>query len=282
MEGEERSQMELMPVEIERIVKAAVKLGINKIKFTGGEPLIRNDLPEIIYRVANVNGIKDVALTTNGSILKNVAKKLWMSGLKRMNVNLPSIREDTYIKITNSKYTPKQIIEGIIEAKKYGINPIKVNMVVLNGVNNDQIWELIQFTKQNDLILQLIELENVGIDEDFYRNHHFDLTIVEEEIERMAEKIIIRTNMQNRRRYILKGGGEVEIVKPYEDGSFCSACTRIRLTVNGKLKPCLMRNDNLIDIITPMRKGASDEEVMKYIMMAIEVREPYWKKRSMP
>ncbi|MEM2014979.1 MAG: GTP 3',8-cyclase MoaA, partial [Candidatus Methanomethylicia archaeon] len=171
MEGEEPSHEELTPEEIERVVKATVKLGIKRVKFTGGEPLIRKDLPEIIEKTSNIEGLVDVAVTTNGSLLKQMAKRLAEAKLKRINVNLPSIREETYRKITNSEYTPKQILEGIMEAKRFGIKLIKVNMVVLKGINDNEIYDLMEYVKRENLILQLIELENVGINNEFFLKH---------------------------------------------------------------------------------------------------------------
>lgn len=281
MEGEEPSYEELTPEEIERVIKVAVKLGIKRIKFTGGEPLIKKDLLEIIERTSSIEGLVDVAITTNGSLLKQIAKKLAEAKLKRINVNLPSIREETYRKITNSEYTPKQIVEGIIEAKKFGIKLIKVNTVVLKGINDSEIYDLMEFTKRENLILQLIELENIGINNDFFLKHYLDLSLIEERLKMEAKEVIVRRNMQNRRRYILKNGEEVEIVKPYENGSFCSACTRIRLTADGKIKTCLMRNDNLIDISKILKSNLSDVELIKCFIKAIEVREPYWKTKLM-
>ncbi|MCC6017476.1 MAG: GTP 3',8-cyclase MoaA [Candidatus Verstraetearchaeota archaeon] len=282
MEGEEKALEELTPEEIERIARVAVKIGISKVKLTGGEPLIREDIGEIVRRLSHINGMEEVSMTTNGSLLKEKVKELAKANLKRINVNIPSLREETYKYITNSEYSPKQIIEGVMEAKKLGINPVKVNMVILRGVNDDQIDEMITFTRKNDLILQLIELENVGIDEETYSKYHADISSIEEKIKNEAKKVIVRRDMQNRRKYILKGGGEVEIVNPYENGNFCSACTRIRLTADGKIKPCLMRNDNLIDIKNLLRNNLDEYELMKLFVKAIEGREPYWKRRVTP
>jgi len=282
MEGEEGTFEELTPEEIERIVRVAVKLGINKVKLTGGEPLIRGDIEEVVRRLSHINGMEEVSLTTNGSLLKEKVEELAKAKLKRINVNIPSLREKVYKYVTNSEYSPQQIIEGVIEAKRLGINPIKVNMVILKGINDDQIDEMITFTKKNDLILQLIELENVGVSEEIYSKYHVDVSSIEEKIKLEAENVIVRRNMQNRRRYILRGGGEIEIVRPYEDGSFCSACTRLRLTADGKIKPCLMRNDNLINLKDLLRKKLDDYELVKCFVKAIEGREPYWKKKITP
>jgi len=282
MEGEEGTLEELTPEEIERIVRVAVKLGINKVKLTGGEPLIRGDIVEVVRRLSHINGMGEVSITTNGSLLKEKVKELAKAKLKRINVNIPSLREKVYKYVTNSEYSPQQIIEGVIEAKRLGINPIKVNMVILKGINDDQIDEMITFTKKNDLILQLIELENVGISEEIYTKYHVDVSSIEEKIKLETENVVVRRNMQNRRRYILRGGGEIEIVRPYEDGSFCSACTRLRLTANGKIKSCLMRNDNLINLKDLLRKNLDDYELVKCFVKAIEGREPYWKKKITP
>jgi len=278
MEGEEtKEEVEMTPEEIERLVSIAVQLGISKIKLTGGEPLLREDLSEIIRRISKIKGIEDIAITTNGSLLKKLAAELAEAGLMRLNVNLPTIDPNTYRRITCVDRRPEEIIEGILKCKNAGISPIKVNMVILKGINDNEISKMMKFTRENGLILQLIELEKVGIDEKIYRKYYFKLDEIERELEKKAVKIIIRRDMQNRRRFRLADGTEVEIVRPYENGSFCQACTRIRLTADGKLKPCLMRNDNLVDILTPLRLGAEDTELKKIFIEAIKRREPYWK-----
>ncbi len=279
MEGEDPSTtIEMEPEEISRIVKVAVKLGIYKIKLTGGEPLIRPDIVDIVREISRIKGIRDLALTTNGSMLYCYADKLAKAGLMRVNVSLPSIKNETYMKITRSRITPEDVIRGIRKAKQAGLKPIKINMVVLKGINDNEICEMIKFARRENVILQLIELEPVGVEWSFYKKHHMDLSCIEKELSKKSLMVITRRNMQNRRKYLLENGVEVEVVKPIEDGSFCMACTRIRLTADGKLKPCLMRNDNLVDILSRIRSGATDKELEELFILANRRREPYWKR----
>ncbi len=279
MEGEERADLVEMGVEeIARIVRVAAKFGVFRVKLTGGEPLVREDIVDIVGEISKIGGIKDLAMTSNASLLYDYAEKLAKAGLMRINVNLPSINPETYMRITGSNFTPKEIIAGIREAKKFGIRPIKVNMVLLRNLNDGEVDEMIKFAHRENLILQLIELEPIGIDRNLYKDLHVDLGGIEKRIALRAVKVMVRRDMQNRRKYFLDNGAEVEIVKPIEDGSFCMACTRIRLTADGKLKPCLMRNDNLVDVLSRMRSGASDRELEELFIMAVRRREPYWKK----
>lgn len=280
-EGENPSEREMAPNEIGKIVEIAAKYGVYKIKLTGGEPLVREDIIEIVKTISKVKGISDLAMTTNGSLLREYAKELAKAGLKRVNVNLPSLNAETYMKITRSKYTPNEIIKGIEEALGAGLNPVKINVVILKGLNENEIEKMIQFAEKHKVILQLIELEPVGVDPKIFNQLHLDLAPIEEKLRSRALRITVRRDMQNRRKYLLPGGAEIEIVKPIENGSFCAACTRIRLTADGKLKPCLMRNDNLVDILSEMRKGAPPEEIEKLFVMAAKRREPYWKTRDM-
>ncbi|RLE52609.1 MAG: hypothetical protein DRJ26_04495 [Candidatus Methanomethylicota archaeon] len=150
----------------------------------------------------------------------------------------------------------------------------------MRGVNDSEVEDMIEFAKNHKVILQLIELEPVGIDRKIYDKFHLDLKQIENELRTKARKVIVRKDMQNRRKYLLPEGVEVEIVKPIEDGSFCAACTRMRVTADGKLKPCLMRNDNLVDILSKMRRGASRDEIERLFVTAARRREPYWKLRD--
>ena len=140
---------------------------------------------------------------------------------------------------------------------------------------------MFKFSKDNGLILQLIELmESESCDDNsFSKDHHLDISSIEEEIKKIADDVKIRKFMQNRPKYYI-GKGEIEIVKPFDNTNFCQRCTRLRLTPTGKIKPCLLRNDNLINIIDPLRNGASDEELKQLFLEGINKREPYNKTES--
>jgi cyclic pyranopterin phosphate synthase len=151
-------------------------------------------------------------------------------------------------------------------------------MVILNGVNVDAVHQMMGFTRQTGTILQLIELDPVNVDGAYFSVYHTFLDSYEEMLRQKAVKIETRRFMHNRRIYHLPDV-TVEVVHPTENGEFCAHCTRLRVTSDGKLKTCLMRNDNLVDILTPMRQGASDEELKALFVRANQLREPYNKSK---
>ncbi len=258
--------------EIVRIAKVAVSLGIARIKLTGGEPLMRKDLPEIISGISAIQGLKDLSLTTNGLLLSGMAKDLYSRGLKRVNISLPSLNAETYHRLTGGKL--QDALEGVKTAIEAGFCPVKLNMVILKDVNVGDVPSLIEYARQNKVVLQLIELDPINVGGDYYQTHHRSLEEQEQLLKVQALTVERRPFMHNRLIYHLPNV-TVEIVHPIENTDFCMHCTRIRVTSDGKLKPCLMRNDNLTDILTPMRKGANDEQLKQLFSQANLMREPY-------
>jgi cyclic pyranopterin phosphate synthase len=281
-EGEEvsscsRGTAEEMTVdEIVRIARIAVSLGIARIKLTGGEPLMRKDLCEIVKGIAATPDLKDLSITTNGTLLGFQAQELRACGLRRVNISLPTLNAETYNKLTEGKI--KNVLEGVKAAVAAGFCPVKLNMVILSGVNVDAVPEMMEFARQTGTILQLIELDPVNVDDTYFSVYHKFLDAHEEMLRQKAVKIETRRFMQNRHIYHLPDV-TVEVVHPTENGEFCAHCTRLRVTSDGKLKTCLMRNDNLIDVLMPMRRGASDEELKALFMRANQLREPYNKSK---
>ena len=281
-EGEEipscsRGTAEEMTVdEIVRISRIAVGLGIARIKLTGGEPLMRKDLCEIVKGISSIPRLKDLSMTTNGTMLGFQAQKLQECGLKRVNVSLPTLNSDIYHKLTNGKI--ENALEGVKAAVAAGFNPVKLNMVILTGVNVEAVPEMMDFAKQTGTILQLIELDPINVDDSYFSVYHKFLDEHEKMLQQKAVKVETRRLMHNRRIYHLPDV-TVEVVHPSENGEFCAHCTRLRVTSDGKLKTCLMRNDNLVDILTPLRQGASDEKLKKLFIHANHLREPYNKSK---
>jgi len=274
-EGEDPSQGdEMTPEEIRRIVEIAASFGVGKVKLTGGEPLLRSDILDIVSGIHKTRGVKEVSMTTNGVLLSKHAYKLKEAGLARVNVSLDTLTAEKFKRITGVDAL-KFVILGITKAKEAGLYPVKVNMVLLKGLNENEVSEMIAFARENDVILQIIELESPH-ESEWYREYHASLDSVERLLESMAERITIR-KMHHRKKYHLQGGGEVEVVKPMHNTEFCRNCNRIRVTSNGKLKPCLFRNDNLVDILSPMRRGASEEALRELFLEAVKRREPYFR-----
>ncbi|MHA1298574.1 MAG: GTP 3',8-cyclase MoaA [Candidatus Helarchaeota archaeon] len=269
---------EMTPDEILKIVEIGTKFGIKKVKLTGGEPLIREDIFEIINKISSLKNIEDISLVTNGVLLKKTAKKLAEAGLKRINVSLDCLKPEIYKKITNSdtNILPTDIIEGIKLAIINNLVPLKINFVVLKDLNDKEIENMIELSSNLGVMLQLIELVPYRKRQGFLK-FHYDLTPIEEKIEKKAKKITIR-KLQKRKVYHLNNGASIEFVKPYHNPDFCANCHRIRVTSEGRLKPCLRVNNNLIDILGPIRAGKSDIELENLFTKAIRMRKPYYLK----
>lgn len=261
--------------EIVRIVRVAIGLGISRVKLTGGEPLYRKDIADIVAGINKLRGLQDLAMTTNACFLASLAKDLKADGLRRVNVNIPTLSSEVYRGLTGGGDL-RGVIDGIREAVRVGLFPVKLNMVLLRGINGEEVERMISFAERSGVILQLIELEPINVSKEYYKKHHFELDGIEERLEKEAYEAKTRKYMQNRRIYFLPRV-KVEVVHPIENTTFCQNCTRLRVTSDGKLKPCLMRNDNLVDVLEPMRDGASDGELAELFKEAVERREPYYR-----
>jgi cyclic pyranopterin phosphate synthase len=263
--------------EIARVSRIAISLGIARTKLTGGEPLMRKDLCDIVKGIAATPGLKDLSMTTNGALLGFQAQELRACGLRRVNISLPTLNAETYHKLTDGRI--ENALEGVKAAVAAGLYPVKLNMVILNGINVDAVPEMMDFARQTGTILQLIELDPVNVNSNYFSVYHKFLDEHEEMLRQKAVEVETRRFMHNRHIYYLPDV-TVEVVHPTENGEFCAHCTRLRVTSDGKLKTCLMRNDNLVDILTPMRRGATDEELKALFMRANQLREPYNKSKK--
>ena len=268
------SSKEMTPDEIYTICKIAKKIGVSKIRLSGGEPLIRKDIVEIVEKISSLN-FKDISITTNGTLLKQYAKSLKDVGLNRINVSLDSLNPETYQKITQKNYL-KDAKEGIIEAANVGLYPVKINMVLMKGINENEVQDMFEFSKKHGIILQLIELmksENCD-DNQFSEEYHYDVENLEKTLAKKADDIKTRDFMQDRKKYFIDGG-ELEVVRPMDNTRFCENCTRLRITPEGKIKPCLLRNDNLVELVKFIREGSNEEELEKLFLEGINKREPF-------
>ena len=260
-EGEKNPEQELSAEQIAEILRVAQSFGIRSVKFTGGEPLMRPDLAQIIRSVPP--GM-EASLTTNGTLLADRAQELKDAGLNRVNISLDTMDPERYEQIAG-KPMLGEALAGIDAALEAGLTPVKLNMVVLSGINEDEVDTFIDFARTNsNLVLQLIELMD-------FRDcdHHGDVKRIEERIAAMADRVETR-RMHHRKKYFVRGA-EVEVVRPLHNTEFCAYCNRLRLTSDGKLKPCLLRSDNLVDIRG--LHGAALEEAFRE---AVKRRAPYF------
>ncbi len=264
-EGDVPHESEISGEMVASIARAAADLGMHAIKFTGGEPLMRKDLEHLISQIPK--GI-DTSITTNGIFLAERAQPLADAGLGRVNVSLDSLRPEVFRSITGCKEGDlERVIAGINSARDAGLEPIKLNVVVLRK-NEKEIPELIEFARQNGMILQLIELldlKGLGISGDIDR--------IERGLQASSDRVLTR-EMHRRKKYFLDGA-EVEVVRPIDNTEFCANCTRLRITSDGKIKPCLLRNDNLVNI-----DSCDCERIKELLKVANARREPYFGKKT--
>lgn len=262
---------------IERIIRAASSIGVRKVKITGGEPLLREDIIEVVEACSK--HLEEVSLTTNGVFLESFAKPLWEVGLARVNISLDALDGRAYERITG-RDDLTEVLKGIEAASEAGFRPIKFNTVVLKGLNDQGLEDLIAFSAEKRAILQLIELTSSreGIHSSFYQAHHHDLA----EFERTLASWASETGMNeihNRRRYLLKVNGSravVEVVRPMGNRDFCANCTRIRVTSDGRIKPCLLTHSGEVDTLHLLEAGGGEEALRNLFARAISDRRPYW------
>jgi len=273
-EGETNPSTVMTVKEIVHIVRIAISLGISRVKLTGGEPLLRKEIVEIVRGINGLEGLTDLSMTTNGTYMKGLAKDLKAAGLCRVNVSLPTLDPNVYNNLMGGDL--QDAIEGVKAAVEAGLHPVKLNMLVLKNVNDGEIEKMIQFAAQTGTILQLIELEPINLSKTYYERYHLGLDEIEQKLKKLASETRIRKYMQKRRVYVLPKV-KVEVIRPIENTEFCANCTRIRVTSDGKLKPCLMRKDNLVDILTPLRNGADDKKLTETFIEAVKKREPYYR-----
>ncbi len=262
-EGETRDITNEMSVEtVANIVKASKTFGVNKVKFSGGEPLMRDDFENII---AALPELKDISATTNGIFLASRAESLADSGLSRINISLPSLSPEKYRKMTGGDVN--RVVAGI-DAAVECLAPVKLNMVMLKGINDNEIEKMMDFIRKYEgkVILQLIELM------DFQKAAKYKVNI--NEVERFLESKAsdIRERAMHRRKKYYIDGVEVELVRPIDNSHFCANCTRLRVTSDGRLKPCLFRNDNLVDV-----NNKEPQEIVELLKLVMNKREPFYK-----
>lgn len=236
-------------------------LGVNKIRITGGEPLMRKNLHEFIARLTKISGIDDIALTTNAVFLPREAKKLKEAGLKRVNVSLDAIEDDVFKQINGKGVITLPVLKGIEAAQKAGLQ-VKVNMVVKKGMNESQVLPMARYFKGTDVILRYIEFMDVGNHNGWDPSNVVSkkqiVEMIHEEMPLAAAKENYYGEVASRFRY-LDGGGEIGVISSVTD-SFCGTCTRLRLSADGKLYTCLFASEGF-DIKEKMRSGLTDAEL---------------------
>src|SRR5262249_18653345 len=251
--------------EITRFVEVAAPLGIDKIRLTGGEPLMRRDLPRLVRMLSEIDGIRDIGLTTNGILLADHAQPLFDAGLRRINISLDTLDPQRFRELARRDGLDK-VLEGIAAAKEAGFSPVKVNAVSIRGITEHEVVPLARFAREHGLEMRFIEYMPIGADH-WERDKVYFAREILEQIEREVAPLVPVDDSDPRPpamefRYT-DGGGRVGIIASISR-PFCMSCNRVRLTADGKLRNCLFALDE-VDVRGLLRGGASDAEIADVI-----------------
>ncbi|MFV9644812.1 MAG: GTP 3',8-cyclase MoaA [Desulfobacterales bacterium] len=254
--------------EILRLVRIGVRLGISKVRVTGGEPLIRKGVYDFLGQLTQIDALSDVSLTTNGVLLKDNIKKIRSAGIKRINVSMDTLNRQKYKDITGHDMFD-QVWEGIESAQKMGFDPIKINVVALNGINDDELTDIAGLSFSYPFHIRFIEYMPIG-------TSHINIgkqllaPEIKKRINILGKLIPVKNGINDgpARRYKFKGAkGEIGFIHAISK-HFCNECNRLRLTASGKLRPCLL-SDSEEDLKGPLRRGCLDSELADVFLRAV-------------
>jgi cyclic pyranopterin phosphate synthase len=251
--------------EVQTVARAAAELGFNRIRLTGGEPLVRAELPKLIKMLSQIVGIQELSLTTNGTLLKKHALELKHAGLSRVNVSLDTLKADKFQYITRLGKL-KDVLDGIAAAKEAGFEPVKVNTVVMRGINDDEILDFARMTCEEGWHVRFIEFMPFKGVAEFVPSVELRQHI--SSLGKLEPCASITGNGPAVYYRLARAKGTIGFISPLTELSFCSRCNRLRLTPDGKLRPCLLEEDE-IDLKMPLRNNASMEELKRLILKAV-------------
>lgn len=249
--------------EIQNIAESFVESGVDKIRITGGEPLVRRGILNLIEGIGSLTKVKDLAMTTNGILLKKYAQDLKNAGLNRVNISMDTLDEKKYSEITR-KGNLADVLQGIEAAKRAGLTPIKINVVLIKGFNEDEIEDFVNLTKHENIDVRFIELMPIGALKYWSLNNYISNEAVLERVTWLTETEALDVSSPARYYRIPGGKGRVGLINPISC-KFCENCNRIRLTADGKIKPCL-HSDEEIDLKTPLRQGQNINKLIENII----------------
>lgn len=263
--------------EIEYLCDIFVSLGIEKIRLTGGEPMLRRDIETIIRKLNQLkaSGLKDLALTTNGYYLPDRARSLKSAGLDRITISLDSLKRDVFKRMTGVDVLDR-VLAGIDAAKEAGLDPIKINAVIVRGHNNDELVDFAAFAREHDLKMRFIEFMPLDSGHDWSRDDVVSGREIRETISAQFPLVAVDvergSETSSRYRFADGAPGEIGIIAPVTE-AFCGACSRIRLTADGQIRTCLFSTVeySLRDVL---RSGASRQELVSYIESVVNKKEP--------
>jgi cyclic pyranopterin phosphate synthase len=266
--------------EIARIVRIAAGMGLRRVRLTGGEPLVRNGITQLVRWIAETPGIEDISLTTNGMVLASYAEELARAGLKRVNVSLDTLRPDRFREITRHGDVAA-VHEGIAAARAAGLSPIKINVVVMREVNDDEAADIARTTMEEDWEVRFIELMPfMDEQETCIKDTSLVLGFVPtREVRRQIEAALgplepaaTKSGGGPAQYFRLPGAkGLIGFISPLTEHQFCAGCNRMRLTAEGQIRPCLL-TDHEVDLKETLRSGGSDDDLRARILLALETK----------
>ncbi len=260
--------------EMERLVRVATEMGVDKIRVTGGEPLTRPGIVDFLRNVARVSGIKHLGLSTNGTLLSrnNIAHEIRAAGVTSLNISLDTLDRAAYREITGRDFLPR-VLEGIDAAHHAGFPQIKLNAVLMRGRNEAELVTLVDFAARKNVLLRFIELMPVSTVEMLDDSNFFPINEARRVLEREFGSLIpqpdFRTNGPATYYQIPGRKQRIGFIGALTNLHFCESCNKLRLTCDGKLRPCLGSHLEF-DILEPLRAGASDEELRKFFLRVVE------------
>ncbi len=256
--------------EFLRLIQVAVEMGISKVRLTGGEPLVRKGVTDFCRRLTNLPGLKSLSLTTNGVLLEERAEDLYDAGIRRLNISLDTLLRQKFQRITRRDEFAR-VWRGIQVAEETGFEPIKINVVVMRHINDDEIAELARLTLDRPYHIRFIEFMTINNDNSWVLQHYVSADEILAKLRSMAplEQVSSRhTNGPARHFSWPDAKGIIGIISPISH-HFCPTCNRIRLTADGKLRNCLF-SDTEVDIKSPLRQGATDADLAQILTASVQ------------
>jgi len=260
--------------EISRLVGVLARLGVDEVRLTGGEPLVRRDLPVLVGMLAQTEGVRDLSLTTNGVLLDRLAGPLVEAGLQRLNVSLDSLNHVRFAEITR-RDALDAVLRGLDEAERYPeLGPIKINCVAVKGFTETEVPALAELARRKPYVVRFIEFMPLDADEAWREDDVLTGAEIREIIENEHGPLVelpAKASSTARRFRFADGAGEIGFVNPVSE-PFCSSCDRIRVTADGQLRTCLFSRREW-DLKTPLREGAGDQELVELLRFAVRHKE---------
>jgi len=258
--------------EILKIIRISCGLGVKKVRITGGEPLARRNVQRLLKKITLIRELEDVSVTTNGLLLGKYARQLVDAGVKRINVSLDSLKEERFRRITRGGDL-NLVLKGIDEAYRLGISPIRINMVPMKGINDDEVVDFARLTLTTDYQIRFIELMPFGPSFLSSEEKRMTSSEVTARVSVLGElSAIPSVQMAGPANYfrLPEARGTIGFISPISD-HFCGTCNRLRVTADGKLRPCLF-SETEIDLKAALRRGCDDREIARHIMLAAEAK----------